>query len=140
MKTKLVNKLPKCDFRNDSPHPNGDDALYDAPTVPTGSWANMCKSCSLSRGDLGIGTRFELRVKKKGSKEIKQAVEPGLDDLIYWESVYVDDEAREPECPVCGEIRRLESDADNYKHEDGLIYGFKCSGCNTKVSISSGII
>ena len=142
MGIKIVDTLPKCDFKNDYPHPNGDNALYDAPTIPTGTWANMCKACALSRGNMRLATKFELRKKYEGEipKGIQRAIEPGLDDLDYWEKVYIDDEAREPKCPVCKEIRRIESDAENYKHEDGQVYGFECSGCKTKVSISSGVM
>ncbi len=140
MGIKIVDTLPKCDFRNDYPHPNGDDAIYDAPTVPTGSWAYMCKDCGLSRGDLSMGTVFELRKKHEGEKPDApvNAVEPGLDNIEYWEETVMNG-IREPECPTCGEVRTMEPDACSFKHEDGETYAFECEGCGTKVKMSAGL-
>jgi rubrerythrin len=137
MGTKIVDELPKCDFRNDYPHPNGDDAFYDAPTIPTGTWANMCKDCALVRGNLRLGTKFELRKEYQGEIPDKPvlAIEPGLDDLEYWEGTIFEG-IREPVCPSCGEIRRMEPDAGN-DPETG--YAFTCEGCGTKCKMREGL-
>jgi hypothetical protein len=138
MGIKIVDKLPKCDFKNSYPHPNGDDALWDAPTIPTGSWANMCKECAMSRGDISVGTKFELRKEYQGEIPNKpvMAIEPSIDDLDYWENVIMNDEPREPECPTCGELRRMEADACTNPKTG---YAFTCSGCGTKCKMQEGL-
>ena len=130
MKTKLVNELPKCDF----PHPDDRDAIYDAPTR-SGSWAYMCEDCAKSMSNeasLNIGFKFELREKVQADVEIPKArvwaIEPGLDDLDYWENSMMEG-IREPECPTCGEVRRMEPDATQ----------FTCSGCGTKCRMVDGL-
>jgi hypothetical protein len=141
MNIKIVDKLPKCDFRSFYPHPNGDDALYDAPTIPGGSWANMCKECAMSRGDISVGTTFKLREEYQGEipDEPVWAIEPGLDDLEYWEDT-VFNGIREPECPTCGEVRRMEPDADNsQKTDSGKRFAFTCEGCGTKCKMQEGL-
>ena len=141
MVIKIVDTLPKCDFRNDYPHPDGDDAIYDAPVIPSGSWANMCKACAFSRGNLRLGTKFQLREEYQGEvpDNTINAIEPDFDeDMEYWADV-LENGIREPECPTCGEVRRMEPDACSFKHEDGLVYAFECEGCGTKVKMSAGL-
>ena len=123
MKTKKVNELPKCSFKNDYPHPNGDDAIYDAPVVPSGSWAYMCKECGMSRGNLKMATKLELR--NEISKSTNPKIQMGIEEnsLEYWENVLMDG-LREIECPECGESRNMEPDATGV---------FKCEGCHAQV-------
>ena len=50
----------------------------------------------------------------------------------------MDEGVREPECPTCGEVRRMEPDAGSYKHKDGYTYAYKCA-CGTKVKMTHGL-
>ena len=64
MRTKLVDEFPKCDYSDDFPHPNGNNALYDAPTA-NGSWAYLCEECLKSlcnvKSAIHLGIKFKLR-------------------------------------------------------------------------------
>ena len=132
MKEKLVDQLPKCDFKDDFPHPDGDDALYDAPTN-AGSWAYMCEACAASLSNkacLNIGFKFVVRQKYEGETPDKpvRSIEPDLNDIEYWEGVVMDG-LREPECGNCGESRSMEPDATR----------FTCEGCGAKNIMSGGL-
>ena len=128
MKTVYFEKLPKCDF---APGCEG-DAVYDAPTE-NGQWAHMCEHhykmhAGSNAERLGCKLAQRDRVKAKGG-EVKIGIEPGDEDLDYWEGVLYDSQ-REIECPECGCGRTVEPDATGI---------FTCEGCGQSVKCPSPI-
>ncbi len=127
MKKKRVKELPPCDFRNLSPVEEMCSlfAKYDAPTE-SGSWANMCEAHykmhkALLADELGFEFIEGVATPKKDSTVLR-GIEPGLDDIEYWENALFND--REVKCPNCEVERRVEGDAD---------YIFNCEGCGIRV-------
>lgn len=121
MKTRKVSQLPgKCQFckREDQ------TVIYDAPTGQGTSWGYMCNYCYRGPAN-GMGTRFELKIKQPTDKGRGKTVKGKC--LTSLEAMIGSDELPEIECPVCGEIRVVEPDAD---------YTFKCEGCQANIIIN----
>jgi len=116
MKTRKVDIIKPCDICGVT-----GTVYYDAPTS-MGPWANLCEDCFKRNGSSQIGTKFELREKKKGVVGVLRGVEvTTLEDLIA-------DADREIKCPNCGELRSVEPDA---------AYTFECDGCGSMVKVGS---
>jgi len=129
MKEKRVQSLPNCDFRNLAPTGQTcTKAEYDAPCKAGSgsSWAFMCQAhyeMFAQKGADTIGFKLVegIAEPKKDGKVIR-GIEPGLDDLEYWEDALFND--REVKCSGCGELKRVEPDAD---------YVYTCEGCGARV-------
>lgn len=120
MKTKTVATLPKCDFC-------GKDAVYDAPTIHGGSWANMCADCYTDHGRDNpaiLGTKFEKRGPKPDNSktEVKEAICNSTEEEMVFDSII------DLECPSCGESRSMEPDFSGE---------YTCEGCGQKLKFSN---
>ena len=131
MKEKRVEKLPVCDFKNLSPVHGGclSFAIYDAPTDQGTSWGYMCSNhYKAHKGPMAdeIGFKLVEGIAEPVDKNTKavHGIEPGLDDLEYWENALFSD--REVECPECGCGKRVEPDAH---------YVYNCEGCGIRVKV-----
>lgn len=127
MKKKRVQELPPCDFANLSPVAETCSlyAKYDAPTK-SGSWAFMCEAhykMHAAKGADALGCEFVVGIAKPKDSSILRGIEPGLEDLEYWEEVLMNSE-RFIKCPNCSELKCLEPDAEGIYH---------CEGCGMRV-------
>lgn len=121
MKTIYKEKLPKCDFCNQTTK-----EMFDAPTK-LGAWAHMCSICypQHKAGNADV-MGYKMLTKKPVSKEIKNLVQDkrliaklrgSLDEAVM-------DSVVELECPICKCFQSMEIDCGDYI----------CGGCGQKLS------
>lgn len=119
MSIKYIEELPKCNMCDRK-------AVCDAPTQ-MGSWAYMCEVCLETWGrpdSLTLGTEFKQRTPaKKKSKSVMGIEDTSIEQL---EQVLMSSVDREIECPECGDMRKVEPDAE---------YKYQCEGCGVQVQV-----
>jgi hypothetical protein len=105
MKTVKMTYLPKCQFCEQM-------AKYDAPVKGGSAWGYMCPQCYSRYGRPGIGSELVLHEPtsvdpvNKG-KHVQGDCAISNEDELF-DSIF------EVSCPLCGNSRTLEPDADGY--------------------------
>ena len=108
--------IMKCDFCTN-------ERVYDAPIIG-GSWCNLCEVCFTAKGgQIPPGTKLKSVVEQQPAQK-KEVY--GV-DIVSMEDMYLNDENREVECPICSDTLTLELDASG---------SYLCT-CGVQVKISA---